>query len=68
MTQTLFVFTQATIGYNSPMTITQQPDRNPVNTRQQWHRLLGLILEDLFYGSAYKVEVEVDVARKRQLL
>ncbi|MGI9211030.1 MAG: hypothetical protein ACR2HF_01025 [Methylococcaceae bacterium] len=68
MMPTLLVFTQTTIGYNSPMTTTQQPDSNPEKTRQQWHRLLGLMLEDRFYGSPYRVAVEVDVARKTQLL
>jgi hypothetical protein len=40
---------------------------NP-STRQQWHRLFGLILEDHFYGSPYRVEVEVDLARQAQFL
>jgi hypothetical protein len=33
-----------------------------------WHRLFGLTLADYFTGTAYVVEMEKDVARKRQLL
>ena len=33
-----------------------------------WHRLFGLALEDYFTGTRYAVEMEKDVARKRQVL
>ena len=33
-----------------------------------WHRLFGLTLEDYFTGTHYRVELEKDVARKRQVL
>jgi hypothetical protein len=33
-----------------------------------WHRLFGLTLEDYFTGTLYTVELEKDVARKRQVL
>ena len=33
-----------------------------------WHRLFGLTLADYFTGTGYQVEMEKDVARKRQLL
>jgi hypothetical protein len=33
-----------------------------------WHRLFGLALEDYFTGTRYSVEMEKDVARKRQVL
>lgn len=33
-----------------------------------WHRLFGLTLSDYFTGTRYRVDMEVDVARKRQLL
>lgn len=33
-----------------------------------WHRLFGLTLEDYFTGTGYAVEVEKELARKRQLL
>jgi hypothetical protein len=33
-----------------------------------WHRLFGLALEDYFTGTRYAVEMEKDVARKRQIL
>ena len=33
-----------------------------------WHRLFGLALADYFTDTAYQVEMEKDVARKRQLL
>ena len=33
-----------------------------------WHRLFGLTLEDYFTGTQYAVELEKDVARKRQVL
>ncbi len=50
------------------MTSNPEPNNNPANSRQQWHRLFGLMLQDQFYGSPYRVEVEVDVARQTQLL
>ena len=50
------------------MTATKLPDQDPPNSRQQWHRLFGLMLQDQFYGSPYRVEVEVDVSRQAQLL
>ncbi|MDT8407807.1 MAG: hypothetical protein RQ715_11205 [Methylococcales bacterium] len=50
------------------MTATQAPGNHQANARQQRHRLFGLILEDRFYGSPYRVEVEVDVSRQTQLL
>jgi hypothetical protein len=34
----------------------------------KWHRLLALVLEDLFTGSGYRVEVEIDLSRKQQFL
>jgi hypothetical protein len=43
------------------MTATQNTKIDNPTTRQQWHRLFGLILEDQFYGSPYRVEVEVDL-------
>src|SRR6266404_3407912 len=33
-----------------------------------WHRLFGLILTDFFTGSSYVVELEKDLALKKQLL
>jgi tetratricopeptide (TPR) repeat protein len=33
-----------------------------------WHRLFGLTLDDYFTGTGYAVELEKDLARKRQLL
>ena len=33
-----------------------------------WHRLFGLTLCDYFTGTRYAVEMEKDLARKRQLL
>ena len=33
-----------------------------------WHRLFGLTLDDYFIGTGYSVELEKDLARKRQLL
>ena len=33
-----------------------------------WHRLFGLALGDYFTGTQYSVEMEKDVARKRQVL
>jgi hypothetical protein len=33
-----------------------------------WHRLFGLALADYFTGTGYQVEMEKEVARKRQLL
>lgn len=33
-----------------------------------WHRLLGLALTDYFHGTGWRVEVEKDLALKRQLL
>jgi hypothetical protein len=33
-----------------------------------WHRLFGLALDDYFTGTQYSVEMEKDVARKRQVL
>jgi hypothetical protein len=33
-----------------------------------WHRLFGLVLKDYFTGSPFVVEVELDLAFKRQLL
>jgi len=33
-----------------------------------WHRLFGLTLDDYFSGTGYAVELEKDLARKRQLL
>ena len=33
-----------------------------------WHRLFGLALADYFTDTAYPVEMEKDLARKRQLL
>jgi hypothetical protein len=33
-----------------------------------WHRLLGVALEDYFTDSGYRVELEKELARKRQLL
>ncbi len=33
-----------------------------------WHRLFGLTLADYFTNTAYQVEMEKDLARKRQLL
>ena len=33
-----------------------------------WHRLFGLTLCDYFIGSQYTVELEKDIARKRQIL
>ena len=50
------------------MTATQNTKIDNPTTRQQWHRLFGLILEDQFYGSPYRVEVEVDLARQAQFL
>jgi hypothetical protein len=46
----------------------QDPSNEPQSSRQQWHRLFGLMLEDQFYGSPYRVEVEVDLARQAQFL
>ncbi len=34
----------------------------------KWHRLFGLALADYFTDTAYQVEMEMDLARKRQLL
>jgi len=31
-----------------------------------WHRLFGLALDDYFTGTQYSVEMENDIARKRQ--
>ena len=33
-----------------------------------WHRLFGLTLADDFTGTPYTVELEKDLARKRQIL
>lgn len=33
-----------------------------------WHRLFGLTLTDLFYNSAYEVQLEKDLSLKQQLL
>ena len=33
-----------------------------------WHRLLGLMLEDLFLDSPFEVEVELDLSKKQQFL
>jgi len=33
-----------------------------------WHRLFGLTLEDYFTGTGYRVELEKELSRKRQLL
>ena len=33
-----------------------------------WHRLFGLTLTDLFFNSAYEVELEKDLSLKQQLL
>ena len=33
-----------------------------------WHRLFGLTLADYFTGTSYQVEMEKELARKRQLL
>ena len=33
-----------------------------------WRRLLGLALTDYFHGTGWRVEVEKDLALKRQLL
>jgi hypothetical protein len=50
------------------MTSTPNTSIDNPSVRQQWHRLFGLILEDQFYGSPYRVEVEVDLARQAQFL
>ena len=50
------------------MTLSDEAHADQPTTRQQWHRLFGLMLEDQFYGSPYRVEVEVDVSRQTQLL
>ena len=34
----------------------------------EWHRLLGLTIEDYFSDTAYKVELEKDLSKQRQLL
>ena len=34
----------------------------------QWHRLLGLMMEDLFAGTPFEVEVEVDLSLHRQFI
>ena len=45
-----------------------QPNAKPKPaTRRQWHRLFGLIVEDMV-GAAGKVEIEADLSRQRQLL
>jgi len=38
------------------------------NSTLDWHRLFGLALTDLFAGSAYEVQLEVDLSLSRQLL
>ncbi len=50
------------------MTPSEKPHHDNPASRQQWHRLFGLMLEDQFYGSPYRVEVEVDVTRQAQFL
>lgn len=34
----------------------------------QWHRLLGLVLDDFFKGSPWVVELEKDLSSKQQFL
>ena len=36
--------------------------------RITWHRLFGLALQDYLLNTAYEVEMELDLARKRQIL
>jgi hypothetical protein len=36
--------------------------------QRDWHRLFGLILDDFFSGSPFKVELEIDLSLKKQLL
>ena len=36
--------------------------------RLDWHRIFGLMLTDYFDGSGYTVEMEMDIALKRQML
>lgn len=40
----------------------------PTQRLRQWHRLFGLMVSDLFYGSAYEVEIEKDLSMRQQLL
>jgi hypothetical protein len=43
-------------------------DHPSMNTTTPWHRLLGMVLTDLFTGRPWRVELEQELALKSQRL